>query len=72
MKRQKEADILCQIIRLARNGLTQASIASRIGVKPSDVYKICKRYGIKTRRMILKDNMAKTQDRHPVQLFLPM
>lgn len=72
MKRQKEADILCQIIRLARSGLTQASIASRIGVKPSKVYGICKRYGIKTKHAAWLNRMSKNSDRHPVQLLLPM
>lgn len=72
MKRQKEADILGNIIRLARNGLTQASIAGRIGVKPSKVYKICKRYGIKTRRGILMDKTANAQTGRPVQLPLPI
>lgn len=72
MKRQKEADILCQIIRLARNGLTQASIASRIGVKPSKVYSICKRYGIKTKHAVWLNRTPKNSDSRPEQLLLPM
>lgn len=72
MKRQKEADILGKIIRLARNGLTQAAIASSMGINPGQVYKICKRYGIKTRHMVLSNARAKTQDRRPTQLLLPM
>lgn len=72
MSRQKEANILGEIIRLARTGLTQASIASHIGVKPSKVYKLCKLYGIKTRYMVLRDKAQKPENRRPEQLLLPM
>ena len=55
MTREQKASILGDVIRLAREGKTQGDIASIIGINPSRVYKICKRYGIKTKRMLRKE-----------------
>lgn len=42
MTRDQKASILADVIRLAREGNTQAAIARAIGTNPSRVYKICK------------------------------
>lgn len=55
MKRMNDALLLGNIIRLAKTGKTQSVIAKNIGINPGDVYKICKRYGVKTK----SGNMAK-------------
>lgn len=49
MKHTNDAIILGKIIRLAKTGKTQSVIAKNMGINPGEVYKICKRYGVKTK-----------------------
>lgn len=72
MYKNKKVTILEEIIRLAKVGFTQAAIASRIGVKPSKIYQICKRYGIKTRYMTHRDKNLKTKNKRHYQYLLPL
>lgn len=70
MTRDQRASILGEVIRLAREGKTQGAIARSIGINPSKVYKICKKYGIKTRYMLRKEK--ETGKFRPVQCLLPL
>ena len=60
--------MLGEIIRLAREGKTQAAIAQSIGTNPGMVYSICKEYGIKTRHMLRKENGTA----RPAQCLFPL
>lgn len=70
MTRDQKASILGEIIRLAREGKNQSAIASSIGINPGKVYKICKKYGIKTRHILHKKK--ETGQFRPVQCLLPL
>lgn len=69
MGRNQEAIILKQIIQLARMGKTQTGIAKIIGVNPSVVYKMCKRYGIRIKCNVLKQRINRSKK---AQYFLPV
>lgn len=62
--------MLGEIIRLAREGRTQAAIAQSIGTNPGMVYSICKEYGIKTRHMFRKEKENGTA--RPAQCLFPL
>ena len=68
MTRDQKASILADVIRLAREGNTQAAIARAIGTNPSRVYKICKKYGIRTKHMLRREKKLTS----PVQCLLPL
>ncbi|MFG6375855.1 MAG: helix-turn-helix domain-containing protein [Desulfovibrio sp.] len=72
MTREQRASILGEVIKHAKQGKTQAQIAQCIGVNPSMVYKICKRYGIRTKHMLWKESQKAKKLARPVQCLLPM
>lgn len=72
MTRDQKASVLCQVIKLARQGKTQSQIAQCIGINPSKVYKICKKYGIKTKYMLWKERQPGAKRSKPVQCLLPI
>lgn len=73
MSRKRDAYILGEIIRLAKRGLSMAKMAGILGIKPSEVYDCCKLYGIKTVRMIERnqhgEKKKKFTDSYQLSLF---
>lgn len=72
MTRDEMATLIGEIIFLARQGKIQSEIAHCIGVRPDLVYKICKRYGIKTKRPIKRGNKALIMPLRQIQCVLPL
>ena len=64
--------VLGEIIRLTRQGKIESEISHCIGIKPSLVYRLCKLYGIKTKKPIKKEQKIEKPIMPQIQCFLPL